>query len=146
MPRRCDHVNNNVVTTLSQRHCASSVREWKSFVWRFGAFLRSKYFRKKKISRLEIVPITSLYYTTGTMLERIPSIATTSECIQVQWCFIQRKASIHLRQCSLENTLNRPSSASENVIALDKNSTRGLCDLGVTHILNLLTVCIKLKR
>ena len=35
VPQRCDNLNNDVVTTLSQRHCASWVNIW-SYWWKGG--------------------------------------------------------------------------------------------------------------
>ena len=58
----------------------------------------------------------------------------------VEWCFIQQKAHLCLWPCSLDNTLNRPSSALESFNIRQK---LGLFVLGVTHILNLPTVCVK---
>ena len=51
-------VLNDVIHTF-----ATLLRGLKSFVLRFGAFLRSKPFRKK--NRLEIVPKNAFYYTTS---------------------------------------------------------------------------------
>ena len=78
----------------------------------------------------------------GSMPERIPS-NIISESSHVQWSFIQQKAHLCLRPCSLDNTLNRPSSAWESFNVREK---LGLFDLRVTHISNLPTVCVKLIR
>ena len=67
--------------------------------------------------------------------------ATISESSHVQWCFIQQKVNLHLQPCSLDNTLNKPSSAQEGFNIREK---LGLFVVGVTHILNLPTVCVKL--
>ena len=70
--------------------------------------------------------------------------ATISESSHVQWSFIQQKAHLCLRPCSLDNTLNRPSSAWESFNVRQK---LGLFVLGVVHhISNLPTVCIILMR
>ena len=75
------------------------------------------------------------------MPERIhESQATISESSHVQWSFIQLKAHLCLWSCSLDNTLNRPSSAWESFKIRQKLD---LFVLGVTHISNLPTVCVK---
>ena len=57
-----------------------------------------------------------------------------SESSHVQWCFIQQKVHLCLQPCSLDNTLNRPSSEWESFNIMQK---LGLFVLGVTHISNL---------
>ena len=77
------------------------------------------------------------------MPERIPPQVTVSESSHVQWFFIQQKAHLSLRPFSLDNTLNRPSSAWESFNIRQK---LGLFVLGVTHMSNLPTDCVKLMR
>ena len=71
------------------------------------------------------------------------SRATTSESSNVQWFSIQQKVYFCLRPCSLDNTLNKPSSAWESFNIRQK---LGLFVLGVTHMSNLPTDCVKLMR
>ena len=62
------------------------------------------------------------------------------ESSHVQSCFIQQKAYLCLRPYSLDNTLNRASSAWESFNIRQK---LGLFVLGVTHILNLPTYSLR---
>ena len=72
------------------------------------------------------------------------SEVTISEGSQIQLSFIQQKVHVCLRPCSLDNTLNRTSSAWESFNIRQK---LGLLVLGVTHhISNLPTICVKLMR
>ena len=72
------------------------------------------------------------------------SQATISEGSHIQLSFIEQKVHVCLRPCSLDNTLNRTSSAWESFNIRQK---LGLLVLGVTHhISNLPTVCVKLMR
>ena len=74
------------------------------------------------------------------------SQATISESSHVQWSFIQQKVHLCLRPRSLDNTLNRPSSAREGFNVRRKLGLFCLF-LGVTHnISNLPTVCVKLMQ
>ena len=81
-------------------------------------------------------------YLVGSLRHK-ESQATISKSSHVQWSFIQQKVHLCLRPCSLDNTLNRPSSAWESFNIRQK---LGLFVLGVTHISNLPTVCVKLMR
>ena len=65
------------------------------------------------------------------MPERI-SQGTISESSHVKWSFIQQKTHLSLRPCSLDNTLNRPSSAWES---FNVRTNLGLFVLGLTHII-----------
>ena len=56
--------------------------------------------------------------------------------------FSKKRIYLCLKPCSLDNTLNRPSSAWESFDIRQKLSK----NLGVTHILNLPSVCIKLTQ
>ena len=71
------------------------------------------------------------------------SQATISERSHVQVSFIQQKAHLCLRPCSLDDTLNRPSSAWES---FNNRQKLGLFVLAVTHTSNLLTVYVKLMQ
>ena len=96
-----------------------------------------KYVFIKTWRKLAVTTSISLKINSGFHPERIPSNN------HVQWSFIQQKAHLCLRPCSLDNTLNRPSSAWESFNIRQK---LGLFVLGVTHISNLPTVCVKLMR
>ena len=66
-----------------------------------------------------------------------------AESSHVQWSFIQQKVHLCLRPWSLDNTLNRPSCTWESFNIRQKI---GLFVLGVTYILNIPAVCVKLMR
>ena len=85
--------------------------------------------------------IWKLIKIVGSMPETIQ--ATIPESSHVQWFFIQQKGHLCWQPCSLDNTLNRSSSAGESFKIKEK-----LClfVLGVIHISNLPTICIKLMR
>ena len=61
------------------------------------------------------------------------SQAVISESSHVQWSFIQQKANLSLQPCSLNNTLNRPSSAWAK--------TRPVCFRGHSHIKSSHSLC-----
>ena len=77
----------------------------------------------------------------GSMPERIQAIIFESN--DVQWSFIHQKAHLCLRPCSVDNTLKRPFSAWDSFNITQK---LGLFVLGVIHISNLPTVCVKWMR
>ena len=68
---------------------------------------------------------------------------TISESSHVQWSFIQQKVHLCLRPCSLDNTLtDHP--VHEKVLTFRQKLDMFV--LGVTHISNLPTVCVKLMQ
>ena len=80
----------------------------------------------------------------GSMLGRIPSNNIWKQSHHAQWCFILQKVHLCLQPCSLDNTLNRISSAWESFNIRQKLD---LLVFGATHILNLLpTVWVKLTQ
>ena len=60
------------------------------------------------------------------------SQATISESSHVHWSFIQQRAHLCLRPCSLDNTLSRPSSACESFIISAK--IKPVCFRGHSYI------------
>ena len=68
-------------------------------------------YQKMESGRHSTAPLSENKYWVPCQKE---SQATISESSHVQWSFIQQKVHLCLQPCSLDNTLNRPSSTWES--------------------------------